>query len=72
MVYTATVPRPLVVPALPTIPLKAIAPWVMFAASLLLALYFVGADQGATSLVPGHMVHEFVHDARHLLGVPCH
>jgi len=72
MVYTATVPRPLTVPALPTIPLKAIAPWVMFAAFLLLALYFVGADQGATSLVPGHMVHEFVHDARHLLGFPCH
>lgn len=44
----------------------------MFVAFLLLALYFVGADQGATSLVPGHMVHEFVHDARHLLGVPCH
>ncbi|WP_231639309.1 CbtB domain-containing protein [Mycobacterium sp. Marseille-P9652] len=31
----------------------------------LLALYFVGFDQGA---VP----HEFVHDARHLLGFPCH
>jgi len=72
MVYTAISPRPLAVPALPTIPLKAIAPWVMFAVFLLLALYFAAADQGATSLVPGHMVHEFVHDARHLLGFPCH
>jgi len=71
-VYTAISPRPLAVPALPTIPLKAIAPWVMFAVFLLLALYFAAADQGATSLVPGHMVHEFVHDARHLLGFPCH
>jgi hypothetical protein len=35
-------------------------------------LYFVGADEGATSLVPGHYVHEFVHDGRHLLGFPCH
>ena len=31
-----------------------------------------GADVGATSLVPGHYVHEFVHDGRHLLGFPCH
>ena len=72
MVYTATVARPLAVPALPTIPVTAIAPWVMFAAFLLLALYFAAADQGATSLMPGSMVHEFVHDARHLLGFPCH
>ena len=38
----------------------------------LLAIYFVGAEQGATSLVPGMYVHEFVHDGRHLLGFPCH
>jgi hypothetical protein len=39
----------------------------------LLALYFVGVDQGAVSLFgrDSH-VHEFVHDARHLLGFPCH
>jgi hypothetical protein len=39
----------------------------------LLALYFVGVDQGAVSLfgTDSH-VHEFVHDARHLLGFPCH
>jgi Probable cobalt transporter subunit (CbtB) len=39
----------------------------------LLALYFVGIDQGAVSLLGGDShVHEFVHDARHLLGFPCH
>ena len=39
----------------------------------LLALYFVGVDQGAVSLFGSDMhVHEFVHDARHLLGFPCH
>jgi Probable cobalt transporter subunit (CbtB) len=39
----------------------------------LLALYFVGIDQGAVSLFGSDShVHEFVHDARHLLGFPCH
>lgn len=39
----------------------------------LLALYFVGVDQGAVSLFGADShVHEFVHDARHLLGFPCH
>ena len=36
------------------------------------AVYFVGAEEGATSLVKGMYVHEFVHDGRHLLGFPCH
>lgn len=39
----------------------------------LLALCFVGIDQGAVSLFGSDShVHEFVHDARHLLGFPCH
>ncbi len=39
----------------------------------LLVLYFVGVDQGAVSVFGDDMhVHEFVHDARHLLGFPCH
>jgi hypothetical protein len=39
----------------------------------LLVLYFVGCDQGATSIFGSDThVHEFVHDARHLLGFPCH
>jgi len=39
----------------------------------LVVLYFVGLDQGATSLFGSDThVHEFLHDARHLLGFPCH
>jgi hypothetical protein len=54
------------------IPIREVLPWAIFAALLLLALYFVGAEEGATSLVPGMYVHEFLHDGRHLLGFPCH
>jgi hypothetical protein len=39
----------------------------------LLIYYFVGIDQGATSVFGDDMhIHEFVHDARHFLGFPCH
>ncbi|MCA8238245.1 CbtB domain-containing protein [Burkholderia cenocepacia] len=63
--------KPAVVPA--PIPVRELLPWAVFVGlMLLLALYFVGAEQGATSLVPGMYVHEFVHDGRHLLGFPCH
>jgi hypothetical protein len=54
------------------IPVREILPWLVFGALLLLALYFVGAEEGATSIIPGMYVHEFVHDGRHLLGFPCH
>ena len=38
-----------------------------------LIYYFVGVDQGAFSVFGNDThVHEFVHDARHLLGFPCH
>jgi Probable cobalt transporter subunit (CbtB) len=48
-------------------------PWVVFAGLLLLlGVYFVGAEEGATSIIKGMYVHEFVHDSRHLLGFPCH
>jgi hypothetical protein len=58
---------------LPVIPLRELWPWLVFGGLLfLLAVYFVGAEQGATALVPGRMLHEFVHDGRHLLGFPCH
>ena len=35
--------------------------------------YLVGVDEGMTSIF-GHsmVIHEFVHDSRHLLGFPCH
>ncbi|HTN09794.1 MAG TPA: CbtB-domain containing protein [Acetobacteraceae bacterium] len=54
------------------IPVRQILPWVLFGLVLLLALYFVGAEEGATSIFPGTWLHEFVHDGRHLLGFPCH
>ena len=54
------------------IPVRAILPWLIFAAVMMLALYFVGAEEGATSLIRGMYVHEFLHDGRHLLGFPCH
>jgi hypothetical protein len=56
-----------------TIPLREWLPWAIFAGLLLLlAIYFVGVEQGAVSVVSGRYVHEFVHDGRHLLGFPCH
>ena len=59
--------------SLPVIPLRELLPWALFAGLLmLLAIYFVGAEQGATSLIHGRAVHEFLHDGRHLLGFPCH
>ncbi|HEV3043291.1 MAG TPA: CbtB-domain containing protein [Roseiarcus sp.] len=55
------------------IPVREALPWVIFAGLvLMLAVYFVGAEEGATSIVKGMYVHEFVHDGRHLLGFPCH
>lgn len=62
-------------PAYPiSIPTREIAPWAAFAGLILiLAVYFVGAEEGALALVDtGGVIHEFVHDGRHLLGFPCH
>ncbi|MCW2878640.1 MAG: hypothetical protein JWQ95_2740 [Sphaerisporangium sp.] len=56
-----------------SIPVRELLPWAAFAGVLaLILIYFVGAEQGATSLISGNVVHEFVHDGRHLLGFPCH
>jgi hypothetical protein len=55
------------------IPLRELWAWALFGGVLLcFSLYLVGWDQGATSLFRGELVHEWMHDARHLLGVPCH
>jgi cobalt transporter subunit CbtB len=62
-------------------PMEAVNPWT--SASLifvaLLALYVLALDQGLLlSLVQGpvafdmNLIHEFVHDARHAAGFPCH
>lgn len=54
------------------ISLRQILPWLVFALALIAILYLVAAEEGATSVIPGSYVHEFVHDGRHLLGFPCH
>jgi Probable cobalt transporter subunit (CbtB) len=55
------------------IPIRDIVPWAIFVGLLaLLAIYFIGAEQGATSIIPGMYIHEFVHDGRHFLAFPCH
>lgn len=56
----------------PSISLRELWLWALFAGVLLLLVYFVGMDEGALSVVPGTYIHEFVHDGRHLLGFPCH
>jgi hypothetical protein len=39
----------------------------------LIAFYFIGFDQGAVSVFGADShVHEFLHDARHVLAFPCH
>lgn len=60
-------------PTLPTIPLRELIPWALFFGLLgLLALFFVSADPAAISVSAGTVIHEWVHDGRHLLGYPCH
>jgi cobalt transporter subunit CbtB len=65
---TATGARPV------AIPVSATLPWLLGTLVLgLLIYYFIGIDEGATSVFGNSMaVHEFVHDARHFLGFPCH
>ena len=55
------------------IPVRELLPWLIFGGLLmLLAIYFVGIEEGAAAIFPGMYVHEFVHDGRHLLAFPCH
>lgn len=54
-------------------PIGKIIPWALLTALFAaLVYYFVGSEQGASALFAGSDLHEFVHDARHLLGFPCH
>lgn len=53
-------------PAVPSIPLRALMPWlVLFVLVGATTIYFVASGQST-------LLHEFVHDGRHLLGYPCH
>jgi putative cobalt transporter subunit CbtB len=66
--------------AIPRSILRSAAPSLAIAAQLtaitmlaLIAYYFIGYDQGAVSVFGSDThIHEFIHDARHLLGFPCH
>jgi hypothetical protein len=69
MSTTPTAARTPVVVSLPSAAL-----WLVGTAVLaVLAYYFIGVDQGMVSVFGNDTtIHEFVHDARHLLGFPCH
>jgi len=53
------------------IPVADLLPALVLAAVLLLVVYLVQFDQGALSRM-GSLMHELMHDGRHVLGVPCH
>jgi hypothetical protein len=64
--------RPATTPVV--LPISKAVLWLVGTALMALAAYyFVGVDQGAVSVFGKDMhIHEFVHDARHFLGFPCH
>ncbi len=68
----ATIPAPRATPVV--LPVSKAVLWLGGAVVLALLLYyFIGIDEGATSVFGNSMViHEFVHDSRHFLGFPCH
>lgn len=52
---------------------REIAPYAIFAGALLtLMVFFIGTEQATAAFAEGVVVHEFLHDARHLLSFPCH
>ena len=67
-----TTPRAVTRPV--ALPISRAMLWLIGTALLALAVYyFIGVDQGAASVFgKSMMIHEFVHDSRHLLGFPCH
>ncbi len=71
----ATIHPPVPGRAIP-VPLPRIRVAVVLGLTLLAALilyYFVGVDEGMTSVFGKTLaIHEWVHDARHFLGFPCH
>lgn len=70
----STMPATTAVPTPVVLPLPKAMLWLGGTMLFALALYyFIGIDQGATSVFGDNMyIHEFVHDARHFLGFPCH
>jgi cobalt transporter subunit CbtB len=73
MSQPTALPAPHPISTTAAIPLRELLPWAVFGLLLAaVAVYFVGVEQGAVSLIGGHYVHELMHDGRHLLGFPCH
>ncbi|MFJ6213488.1 CbtB-domain containing protein [Streptomyces sp. NPDC092296] len=72
MSSSVSTPRPAATPVV--LPVSKSVLWLAGTALIaLIAYYFIGVDQGAVSVFGNDMhVHEFVHDARHFLGFPCH
>jgi Probable cobalt transporter subunit (CbtB) len=74
-VSTVSAPTTPISSATPVVlPVSKAVLWLFGTALVALAFYyFIGVDQGAVSVFGKDMhVHEFVHDARHFLGFPCH
>jgi hypothetical protein len=71
-VSTTSFPIPETTPI--TVPVTEGTRWMIGAVIVAgLLYYFIAIDQGAFSVFGHNMyIHEFVHDARHLLGFPCH
>ncbi|HEV2888559.1 MAG TPA: CbtB-domain containing protein [Jatrophihabitans sp.] len=71
---SSTSPSPTATATPVVVPISTAALWLAGALFLAMAMYFlIGVDQGAVSIFGQNSnIHEFVHDARHLLGFPCH
>jgi len=47
--------------------------WAWLVAALaIFAVYLMALDNDAVLAQSAHTVHEFFHDARHFIGMPCH
>ena len=72
MLSSSALARPAVATPV-AIPVHEWLPWAIFAGLVMLfVMYIVGCEQGATAIVGGSYIHEWVHDSRHLIGFPCH
>lgn len=71
---TSYVPQPGLRVGYASVSISASALWLIGTTVLaLITYYFLGVDQGAVSVFGSDThIHEFVHDARHFLGFPCH
>jgi Probable cobalt transporter subunit (CbtB) len=71
MLANSAIARPVATPV--AIPVHEWLPWVVLAGiAMLFLVYMVGTEQGATAVIGGRYIHEWLHDSRHLTGFPCH